>query len=106
MADCACLAGYAAAVYAANNIKLFFCIRKNKRLVNNELKSIKAEIIVYISVINGNLTCAGIYANAGNGFFSSACAVEIWIGFVHNLLTSLRIPKQRAAVPHACALRL
>ena len=79
MADCACLTGNTAAVYTADNVKLFFCFCKNERLVYNQFKSIKAEIIVYISVINGNLTCAGIYANAGNGFFSSACAVEIWI---------------------------
>ena len=49
MADCTCLAGYAAAVYTANNVKLLFCVCKNKRLVNDELKSVKAEIIVYIS---------------------------------------------------------
>ena len=79
MADCACLAGYAAAVYTANDIKLLFCVCKNKRLIYDELKSVKAEIIVYISVVDRNFTGAGINTNSCYGFFSSACAVEIWI---------------------------
>ena len=64
VADCACLAGYAAAVYTANDIKLLFCVCKNKRLIYDELKSVKAEIIVYISDDYRNFTCSGINTNS------------------------------------------
>ena len=75
----ACLAGDSAAADAANDVKLIGGAGKSERLTDDELESLKAEIIVYISVIDDDLAGAGINADSGNGALSAAGAVEIRI---------------------------
>ena len=79
VADSACLAGDSAAADAANDVKLIGGAGKSERLTDDELESLKAEIIVYISAIDGDLAGAGINADSGNGALSAAGAVEIRI---------------------------
>ena len=81
--DRTCLAGNAAAVYAANDVEFLSCAGDLERLTNDELKSFKTEIIVDISVVDGNLTCTCINADAGYRALSASCTVEIRIGIVH-----------------------
>ena len=81
MANSACLTGNAAACNAADNIILIGSAGENERLTNDELECFKTEVIVNISVVNGNLSGTCIKTNTGNRTFSSACSVEIRLCF-------------------------
>ena len=86
MTDSTCLTGDTAALGCAYYIELTFCGSNAEGLVDDELERFETEVIVNISAVYRDVACACIEANAGNGFLSSACAVEV--GFsacIHNL---------------------
>ncbi len=85
------LAGDAAAVDASNNIKLIKGIGKVQWLANYNLEGIKAEVIVYVAVVNGYFARAGVEAYTRYGFFTPACAVKERICFIHGD-TPLKFP--------------
>ena len=53
--DCACLAGKTAALDIYKHIELVSAVRCNQGLTNNNLQSLKTEILVDVSLIDGNL---------------------------------------------------
>ena len=65
MTDRASLACNAAAVYAADYVELLLSVCKSERLTNDELESLKAEVIVDVSVVDCDLTCTLIKSYAG-----------------------------------------
>ncbi len=71
------LAGDTAADYIANDIKLAHIAGEFQGLTNDELEGIKTEIVIDISLIDGDHAGTGINTNTGDGFLSSAGAVEI-----------------------------
>ena len=75
--DSTCLTGEAAAANVCNDIELTNGLGNTEGLVNDELESLKTEIIVYISAVDGYVTGTGIETNSCNRLLSSACAVEI-----------------------------
>ena len=89
VADGAGLAGHAAARYAADHVELLGGLGEGERLTDDEFQRFKTEIIVDLSVVDDDLTGAGIHAHTRDGFLSSAGAVKIRITFVHNSTASL-----------------
>ena len=64
--DSAGLAGDTAAVDAADDVELFTRAGEFERLADNELESLKSEIIVYISVVDDDFAGAGVKTDSGN----------------------------------------
>ena len=89
VADGACLTGHAAALHAADDVELLGSLGESERLTDEELQRFKTEVIVDLSVVDDDLTGAGIHAHTRDGFLSSAGAVKIRITFVHNSTASL-----------------
>ena len=77
VADSACLAGDTAAANVCYDVKLTLGLGNAEGLVNDELESLKTEIVIYVSAVDGDVTGTGIEANSCNRLLSSACAVEI-----------------------------
>ena len=77
MADGASLPGYAAARNPAHDVKLALCASQGQGLADNILQGFQAEIVVNVTIVNGDLACALIYADSGYRAFPSASAVEI-----------------------------
>ena len=50
------LTGYAAALYSADHVELFEGISQCQRLTNDELESLKTEVIVDASAVDSNVT--------------------------------------------------
>ena len=75
--DRACLTGDTAALYVGNDVILAYSVGNAERLVDNELEGFKAEIIVDVTTVDGDLAGTGIQTNAGDGALSSAGTVEI-----------------------------
>ncbi len=58
MTDCTSLTGYAAAGNAADNVELAEAVGEVERLTNNEFQRFKAEIIVNVSAVDGDIAVA------------------------------------------------
>ena len=71
--DRAGLTGNASAGSGADDIEFAFRAGDGERLVDDELQRFKSEVVVDVEFIDGNRAGSGINADAGNGFFSSAC---------------------------------
>ena len=106
MTDGTGLAGYAAAAYTANDVKLLSGVGDGQRLTHDQFQGLQTKVIINISVVDGDLAGTCINAYTSNRFFSAAGAVEIRIRFVHNSDTSLTYSKLPASGPRACGLRL
>ena len=70
MTDGASLAGNAAAAYGADNVELTSGVGYFKWLADNNLQGVQAEVIVNISVVDGNFAGARVESYSGNGVFS------------------------------------
>ena len=88
MTDSAGLAGNAAALYGADNVKFAFGSGYGKWLPNDELQGSKAKVIVNIAAVNCNFTSTGVNSYAGYGIFYPACAIEKWFALVHIKITT------------------
>ena len=90
MTDSTRLTRNAAAFDGRNDIELTDGAGNIEGLIDDELESLKAEIIVYISAVDLNGAAARNYAYTGDGFLSSACSVEIrHCAFVHFFILPL-----------------
>ena len=87
--DRTCLSGITAAANEGDDVELAFGIGNSEGLVNDELESIEAEIVVDVTAVDGYNTGAGNDANASNRAFSSACAVEIGLSACIHLFVLL-----------------
>ena len=72
--DGTCLTGHAAACNGADDIEFTESIGQCKGLTNDEFQSIKSEIVVNVSAVDGDFTGAGINSDSGDRMFSSARA--------------------------------
>ena len=107
MADCAGLAGHAAAVDTADDIELLRRTRQREGLANDELQRFKAEIIIDGPVVNGDLARAGINTHAGNGFFSCGrCRKNRDCYRTYSFSSFLKTPIPEASEQHAYGQRL
>ena len=75
MSDSACLAGESATLNGNDCIVLINSFCSYKGLTNDNLKGLKTEVIVDVSLVNSDVTLAGYKINTGYGRFSSAGAV-------------------------------
>ena len=83
MTDRARLTGHAAAADTADNVELLAGLGEDEGLTNDQLEGLKTEVIVDISVIDGDLTGTLIESDSCNRRLSSACTVEIRCLIVH-----------------------
>src|SRR5699024_2973800 len=83
VADGAGLAGNAAAGHADHHVELILDAQQDQRSADDQLQGLQAEVVVQITVVDGDLAGAGVHANAGNGILTTTSAVEIRFGFVH-----------------------
>ena len=77
MTDSTCLTGDTAALNVSNDVELAHGIGDAEGLVNDELKGLKAEVLVNVTAVYSDVTGSGIKANAGYRALSSAGSVEI-----------------------------
>ena len=105
MTDRARLTGNAAAANAANYVELLAGLGELEGLTNDQLEGFKTEVIVDISVVDGDLTGASIEANSCYRRLSSAGAVKIRCLMVYLSFLLLKIPMLRASAPDDCAQR-
>ena len=77
VADCACLTGDTAAVYVSNDVVLADSVCNAEGLVDDELEGFEAEVIVYVTAVDGDLAGTGINSYASDGALSSARTIEI-----------------------------
>ena len=75
MADRARLTGNTAAGNPDDNVKLVFDLGQCQRLTDNQLEGLKAEIIVDVTVVDGDLAGSGLHTDAGKRTFAAARAV-------------------------------
>ena len=64
MADCSCLSCVTAAAYVNDHVELVCCLCSHERLANNNLQSLKSEILVNVSFIDRDLTCSRYKINS------------------------------------------
>ena len=83
MADSASLAGNTAAGNADDDIVLALQAQQDQRRTDDQLQGLQTEVVVDITIVDGDLAGAGVNANAGNGILTTTSAVEIRLGFVH-----------------------
>ena len=84
MTDSAGLTGYAAAGYGADDVELTGGAGQLHRLTNDELQGVKTEVIVDVTIVDGDFAgTVCVYANTSNGALSSTGAVEIRNRIVH-----------------------
>ena len=86
MADSASLAGSTAADNVNHDVELAIGVGQSQRAADHQLQGFQAEVIVDITIVDGNLAGAIVDADAGNGMLTTASAVEILFSFVHLLL--------------------
>ena len=103
MADGSGLSGNTAAGYTADDVKLLVVIGQGQGLAYNVLQFIKAELIVYIPIVDSDLAGALVKAHASHGALSPACSVEIRCGLIHSSTSSFTYSKLPASGPHAYA---
>ena len=77
MTDGTCLAGYTAADNVANDVELAHVTGELQGLTDDELQGLETEVIVDVSLIDGDNAGTGINTNTSDGLLSSAGAVEI-----------------------------
>jgi len=94
VADGAGLAGETAALDASDNVDLLGSAGELEGLTDDDLQGLKTEVVVNVSVVDGDLAGAGIKADTGNGRFSTAGAVII-VAFVHSYVPSLKLANFR-----------
>ncbi len=83
MADSASLTGNTAAGNADDDVILALQAQQDQRRTDDQLQGLQTEVVVDITIVDGDLTGAGVNANAGNGILTTTSAVEIRFGFVH-----------------------
>ena len=83
VADSASLAGNTAARNADDDIVLALQAQQDQRRTDDQLQGLQTEVVVDITIVDGDLAGAGVNANAGNGILTTTSAVEIRFGFVH-----------------------
>jgi len=105
VADCACLTGDTATVYEGDDIKRTLGTGNAEGLVNDELQGLKTEVLVDVTLVDGDSTRARNDANASYRLLSSAGAVEIGLCTSIHLLCpsflSIKTRKLRASEPDA-----
>ena len=77
MADSACLTGDTATDNGCDDVELAGGLSHAEGLVDDELEGLKTEVIIDGTAVDGDLTAAGIQANASDGLLSAAGAVEV-----------------------------
>ena len=82
MADSASLTGNTAAGNADDDVILALEAQQDQRRADDQLQGLQTEVVVDVTVIDGDLASALINANAGNGILTTTSAVEIRFGFV------------------------
>ena len=83
VADSASLAGNTAAGNADDDIVLALQAQQDQRRTDDQLQGLQTEVVIDITIVDGDLAGAGVNANAGNGILTTTSAVEIRFGFVH-----------------------
>ena len=83
MTDSASLTGNTAAGNADDDVVLALQAQQDQRRTDDQLQGLQTEVVVDITIVDGDLTGAGVNANAGNGILTTTSAVEIRLGFVH-----------------------
>ena len=83
VADSASLTGNTAAGNADDDVILALEAQQDQRRADDQLQGLQTEVVVDITIVDGDLTGAGVNANAGNGILTTTSAVEIRFGFVH-----------------------
>ena len=83
VADSASLTGNTAAGNADDDVILALQAQQDQRRTNDQLQGLQTEVVVDITIVDGDLTGAGVNANAGNGILTTTSALEIRFGFVH-----------------------
>ena len=63
-----------ATAYVYDNVKFISIICSNKRLTNDNFQSLKTQILVNVTFVDGDLTCSRYQIYSGNGCFSSSCS--------------------------------
>ena len=76
MTDSAGLTGNTAAGHCADNIELIGSLGNAEGLTNDQLESLKAEVIVNVSAVDGDFACTLVDTNAGYRVLSSSCTIE------------------------------
>ena len=76
------LTGNTAAGNADDDIVLALQAQQDQRRTDDQLQGLQAEVVVDITIVDGDLASAGVNANAGNGILTTTSAVEIRFGFV------------------------
>ena len=84
MTDRAGLAGDTAAGDSAHDVKFSERIGQGQRLANDELKGLKAEIIVDIAAIDRDRAGTRIKSYTRNRLFAAARAIELRFRFIHS----------------------
>ena len=85
MTDSAGLTGDTAACNVGDDVELTGGAGNAEGLVDDELQGLETEVIVDGTAVDGDLTAAGIQANASDGLLSAAGAVEVGLCTgVHN----------------------
>ena len=82
VADSASLAGNTAAGNADDDVVLALQAQQDQRRADDQLQGLQTEVVVDITIVDGDLAGAGVNANAGNGILTTTSAVEIRFGFV------------------------
>ena len=82
MADSASLTGNTAAGNADDDVILALEAQQDQRRADDQRQGLQTEVVVDVTVIDGDLASALINANAGNGILTTTSAVEIRFGFV------------------------
>ena len=106
MTDRARLTGHAAAGDSADDVELLAGAGEFEGLTNDQLEGLETEVIVDVSVVDGDLTGACIETNSRYRRLSSAGAVKIRCLIVQLSFLLLKIPMLRASEPDDCAQRL
>ena len=83
VADSASLAGNTAAGNADDDVILALEAQQDQRRADDQLQGLQTEVVVDVTVVDGDLASALVDAHAGNGILTTTSAVEIRFGFVH-----------------------
>ena len=87
--DRAGLTGDAATGNGADDVVFAHGVRRLKRLIDDQLQRVEAEVVVDVSAVDGDGAAAREDSNSGHRAFSSAGAVKISFLVIHLLVSSL-----------------
>ena len=76
VADSASLTGNTAAGNADDDIVLALQAQQDQRRTDDQLQGLQTEVVVDITIVDGDLAGAGVNANAGNGIISLFAAAS------------------------------